>query len=681
LQIAAWSDHHVSAEFWFSLKTGALENQFGSFPVSSDSRRWLVAAVLNWRMYHLEPSEQQEAARRSLSGCLEWKLMKRRLIIDVGPSAVRLLEVAVGDGVLRLLDAAVVGYPSPLRAGQRAVAVAAALREVRKDRRFVEREAVLCLSADLVWVRAVSLPPVDPEAERLRQIIDYEAKQEIPFPLERVCWDHQLVVRGDEDLEVVFAVAKQEIVAELMEALRMVGLRVSRIECAPTALYNLARANGFGTQRCEMLIEFGSRTTIVLILLGNRFFLRSIAMGGESLTQALAREFGISRDEAELLKRRHAFVALGDGYEEPESEVAAMTARVTRRVMTKLVGELKRTIGSWRGSADGAVAPEVVHFTGGGSVIPFLPEYLSQRMGVPILPLNPLAPMELSPQSMTETLQNWAHCFGKASGAALREAAECPVEVDLLPAEFKKDRRARLVLPYVGAAAALWLSLLTAGLLLASSEAEVAATRMATAQATAGSLTEAVSSVEASARRLAALECQRERLARLRHHREAANLWWQAVDQARPSAVRLTRIEPLSESAELVRTSIFLHTAQASTATRITGLRLEGVASAEPGAPIFEAGQLAYLRSLAAAKPDEGGDDGVALPAGVADEANVATADVSRVINGFLAGLQSQSAFAADLSQCTSFATTGEQAGRFVIEVGLVEPVTEWGLE
>lgn len=80
-------------------------------------------------------------------------------------------------------------------------------------------------------------------------------------------------------------------------------------------------------------------------------FIRPIPIGGDTITQQVAKEFGIGFSEAEDLKHRHGFVALGGTYEEPESEVAATISKIARNVMTRLHGEVSRSINVWRSAA------------------------------------------------------------------------------------------------------------------------------------------------------------------------------------------------------------------------------------------------------------------------------------------------------------------------------------------
>src|SRR5690606_25181749 len=156
------------------------------------------------------------------------------------------------------------------------------------------------------------------------------ARQNVPFPMEEVIWDYQLIGSDEEELEVMFAVIKNDIVDGVIRAVTDLDLQPELVDFAPAALYNAARANYVGEEECAMLLDIGGRCTNLLFLDGERFFARAIPIAGFTITQQIAKEFGISTDEAEILKRRHGFVALGGAYEEPESEVAATISKIIR---------------------------------------------------------------------------------------------------------------------------------------------------------------------------------------------------------------------------------------------------------------------------------------------------------------------------------------------------------------
>src|SRR5271170_3261126 len=99
------------------------------------------------------------------------------------------------------------------------------------------------ISAQSVFTRFVKLPPVD--ADQVDQIITFEAQQNVPFPINEVVWDYQLVAGGDKEgkLEVVLVAIKSDLLDDLNGAVEASGLKTNIVDVAPMALYNAFRYN------------------------------------------------------------------------------------------------------------------------------------------------------------------------------------------------------------------------------------------------------------------------------------------------------------------------------------------------------------------------------------------------------------------------------------------------------
>ena len=87
-----------------------------------------------------------------------------------------------------------------------------------------------------MFSRFVKLPPVS--KDKLYQIIQYEAQQNVPFPIDELVWDYQLIGQSREDADVMLAAIKAEIIEQLTDAVGMAGLETDLVDVAPMALYN-----------------------------------------------------------------------------------------------------------------------------------------------------------------------------------------------------------------------------------------------------------------------------------------------------------------------------------------------------------------------------------------------------------------------------------------------------------
>jgi len=250
----------------------------------------------------------------------------------------------------------------------------------------------------------------------------------------------------------MFVVIKNEVVERINNILETLGRQAAVIEIAPTACYNASRANGVGENDCEMILNIGGRCSSLVFIDNGRFFVRSIPIAGHSVTQQIAKEFGIPFADAEEMKRRHGFVALGGAYEEPDSEVAATVSKIVRNVMTRLHGEINRSINVYRSQQKGR-KPEKLFLAGGSSVMAFTPRFFSEKLRIPVDYFNPFQVVSLAPCIDKEGLAEVAHMFSEVIGLALRYATVCPIEITLLPDAVRKQNELRLKIPYFYASA------------------------------------------------------------------------------------------------------------------------------------------------------------------------------------------------------------------------------------
>jgi type IV pilus assembly protein PilM len=329
--------------------------------------------------------------------------------------------------------------------------IVSTIRNVLREKNIRTRRVVFSVSGQSVFTRFVKLPPVD--ESKVVQIIQYEAQQNVPFPIDEVIWDYQLVGNTQQgELEVVLLAIKSDIIEELNEGVESAELRTETVDVAPMALYNSVRYNEGDTEGCTMVVDIGARTTNLLFLEKNRVFSRSIPIAGNAITQSVAAEFNIPFLEADQLKRSKGFVALGGAYAEPGDEQQARVSKIIRNVMTRLHAEVARSINFYR-SQQGGSAPSRMLLSGGTSILPYTDRFFQEKLQIPIEYFNPFRNVDIDPSISREELARCAHFFGEVVGLGLRKLTKCPLEVNLLP----RSIRARILMeqkrPYLAGAA------------------------------------------------------------------------------------------------------------------------------------------------------------------------------------------------------------------------------------
>ncbi len=265
------------------------------------------------------------------------------------------------------------------------------------------------------------------------EIIKYEAQQNVPFPLEEVVWDYQIMgsTAGGE-LEVLLVAIKSDIVEGLFRVADEAKLKLNLCDASPAALCNGFKYNYGELEDCTMLLDIGAKTSNLLFFEKGKVFSRSINLGANTITQDFATEAKLKFDEAEKIKIAEGFVSLGGAYEEPDNPHQAAISKIARQFMTKLHIQVNQTMQFYRGQQGGS-APQRMFLSGGASIMPYTAQFFAEKLNVPVEYFNPFRNLQINPALNLEDLSRVAHSLGEVVGLGLRNLANCPVEMNLMP--------------------------------------------------------------------------------------------------------------------------------------------------------------------------------------------------------------------------------------------------------
>ncbi len=328
-----------------------------------------------------------------------------------------------------------------------------------------------------VFTRYLSLP--GSSEEELRQIIAFEAQQNIPFSIDEVVWNYQAIGEPrDAKLDVALVAIKTDTLEEINHAVSSNGFSPQVIDVAPLALYNAFRFNRPFQEGCSLIIDIGARTTNLLFIEDGRAYSRSVPIGGNSISVAIAKEFAQSIEAAEQVKKEKGFLSLGGSYAEPDDPVVAKIAKIARTTLTRLHAEIMRSISFYRANQGGS-APQHVFLAGGAVSMPYILEFFSEKMQVPVEPFNPFENVAISTKVDQQELAKSAHALGEVVGLALRSLDGSPVEINLRPPSVIRAQNLSSRKPFlVGAAVCLLLAIGVLGIYF-NQAAEVKSTETA----------------------------------------------------------------------------------------------------------------------------------------------------------------------------------------------------------
>jgi type IV pilus assembly protein PilM len=381
--------------------------------------------------------------------------------IDLGTSTIKFGEFSVGrGGTLALLRFGVAELGlDPNKEEDRARFITPTLAKLFKEHRIKGRDVLLSISGQSVFMRFVKLPPVD--AAQVGQVVAFEAQQNVPFPIDEVTWDYQMMpnrAAGSSEAEAVIVAMKKELLEAEVSAVERAGVKIKRVDVAPFALFNAFRYSEPPSDDCALIIDMGARSTNLIFVEKTTFWIRNIPIAGNQVSQSICNEMQEPFASAETLKKGKGFVSLGGVYADPDDADAARISKLIRSTMTRLHVDINRSIAFYRTSLNGA-APKRVYLTGGSSQLPYLDLFIADKLSLPVSYFNPLRNVSLAPTVNTAQLQD-GNCYtGELVGLAARETGTCPAEISLdaptLATRSDKKRKQ----PFFYAALVAWIAL------------------------------------------------------------------------------------------------------------------------------------------------------------------------------------------------------------------------------
>src|SRR5438045_2678534 len=335
----------------------------------------------------------------------------------------------------------------PAGEGIRHTQISATLGEMMAEHQIRHEAVNYAVPAQSVFARFVKLPSV--EEEKIGRIIAFEAQQNVPFPIDEVVWDYQLVGGGaEEQLQVVLVAIKADLLEGMNAAVEEAGLWPVVIGVATMGLYNAFRYNYSDVTEPALLIDIGARTTNLLFIEPGKIFSRSVPIGGSAVTAAVAKEFNEPFAAAETRKRESGFVSLGGSYADPADADIARMSKIIRSTMTRLHAEIMRSISHYRTQQQGK-APARIYLCGGSSGTPYMREFFQEKLQVPIEFFNPVRNVAIANEADPRQIAQSAHLLGELVGLALRAVASCPMELNLRPATVIRAREVERRRPFL----------------------------------------------------------------------------------------------------------------------------------------------------------------------------------------------------------------------------------------
>ncbi len=341
--------------------------------------------------------------------------------LDISSSVVKLLELSrqggPGGAKYRVESYAVEALPPGAVVDNNITdveAVGHAIGKAIEKSGTKVKEGAVAVSGASVITKTITMAASLSEREIEAQI-EMEADQYVPYPLEEVNLDFEVLgpnEKNPEMLDILLAACRAENVDDRVAALSIGGLDCSLVDVEAYALERACQElssqwPNAGEGLTVALADIGASTTTLSVLHNNKtIYSREQNFGGNQLTEEIQRRYGLSLEEVEAVKRNGELPdSYGPEVLDPFKEVVAQ--QVNRAIQFFLGATSYNHV-------------DLVVLAGGISSIPGLDDLIYERLGVETVLANPFTHMSLNSKVNADALSNDAPAIMIACGLALR---------------------------------------------------------------------------------------------------------------------------------------------------------------------------------------------------------------------------------------------------------------------
>ena len=346
--------------------------------------------------------------------------------LDIGHSALKAVRLERSGSVPVLTNFDVIEIEQSEDEGTRTARVQTALAELLRRRKIGSEPVLVSVPGNQTFFRPFALPPAP--GSRLASIVSFEARNQIPFPINEVIWDFKRIAPSEAgEIRVGLVAVRRELIDQLLAIVRQSGLRLEAIQVAPLALYNLVSYE-LGGEGAWLVLDGGARVTDFVVVDGEEFWFRPLPQSGNDLTRALEQKFRMNYDEAEALKLKMG-----------ESKQAKKIFQVIEPLLRTFVGDIQRTIGYYKGIRSDAELGRILT-VGNAFRLPGMVEFVQQALDIEMTPFKQLNRIRLGPGVDAGWWQEEIPAMTVALGLGLQGLGFAPAALELLPESIRHER-------------------------------------------------------------------------------------------------------------------------------------------------------------------------------------------------------------------------------------------------
>ena len=302
--------------------------------------------------------------------------------LDIGSYSVKAIEVEMGLRQLEILDFFEEKLPLTLELPKPEVVKEAIKNIFLKNNIVPPYKVISSLSGLFVSSRIITLPFAD--KSKIKQTLPFELEEHIPFALEDIVFDYQILAKGEKNTTLLTLIAPKDIIQERLSLFEIPESSPDLLTMDAISLFNLTKFNWEEPGEVYALVNIGrSQTALCIVDDGKINHVRSISIAGQAITQTIQENYKLSFEDAEKAKIDNGFVLTDT------TNVTADQAKFSeciKKALDPLIGQLNQTFQSNRSKGHGVVRK--LFLSGGSSLLRNLPAYLSQELSLEVVPLK-----------------------------------------------------------------------------------------------------------------------------------------------------------------------------------------------------------------------------------------------------------------------------------------------------
>jgi type IV pilus assembly protein PilM len=337
--------------------------------------------------------------------------------VDIGSSAVKLVQLRELKGGWQLLNVGILPLPPEAIVDNTLMdssSIVETVKNLLASLQVKAKEAVCSISGNAVIIRKISLPVMP--AEELEDQIHWEAEQYIPFDINDVNVDFQILDTDQQDLSkmnVLLVASKKDIINDYQAVFAEAGLKLMVVDVDSFAVQNAYETNYGAEDDVVALVNLGASIMNLNIVKGGvSLFTRDVQMGGSLYTEEIQKQFGLNSEQAELKKLT------------AEGSQDARLSEIMQRVNETIALEMRRSLDFYNSTA-GDERITRVFLAGGAARTWMLVEAVQQKLGLPVEILNPFQRVAVGEKEFDhEYLQEIGPLMTVAVGLATRRLGD-----------------------------------------------------------------------------------------------------------------------------------------------------------------------------------------------------------------------------------------------------------------